>query len=111
MRARQTWWLWLWLSPKEASLRLRALQGPPQPSLLLPRLPGLTSSKPWPWPTCARTKRAPDLPPSSLQIRIWARPSATAAGHGEYALNVTGRILNFFAQHYNTAYPLDKSGE
>lgn len=44
-------------------------------------------------------------------IRIWARPSATAAGHGLYALNVTGRILNFFAQHYNTPYPLDKSDQ
>nr|KAF6283454.1 alanyl aminopeptidase, membrane [Pipistrellus kuhlii] len=44
-------------------------------------------------------------------IRIWARPSATEAGHGQYALNVTGSILNFFAQHYNTAYPLEKSDQ
>lgn len=44
-------------------------------------------------------------------IRIWARPSATMAGHGDYALNVTGPILNFFAQHYNTPYPLDKSDQ
>lgn len=47
----------------------------------------------------------------NVLIRIWARPSATAAGHGQYALNVTGRILNFFAQHYNTPYPLDKSDQ
>ncbi|XP_005885265.1 PREDICTED: aminopeptidase N [Myotis brandtii] len=47
----------------------------------------------------------------NVLIRIWARPSATAAGHGQYALNVTGRILNFFAQHYNTPYPLDKSAQ
>ncbi|XP_070256863.1 aminopeptidase N [Myotis yumanensis] len=47
----------------------------------------------------------------NVLIRIWARPSATEAGHGQYALNVTGRILNFFAQHYNTAYPLDKSDQ
>lgn len=53
----------------------------------------------------------PDLLPFILQIRIWARPSAIDAGHGDYALQVTGPILNFFAQHYNTAYPLEKSGE
>ncbi|ELK31044.1 Aminopeptidase N [Myotis davidii] len=47
----------------------------------------------------------------NVLIRIWARPSATTAGHGQYALNVTGRILNFFAQHYNTSYPLDKSDQ
>ncbi|KAL6031044.1 hypothetical protein STEG23_030882, partial [Scotinomys teguina] len=46
-----------------------------------------------------------------VQIRIWARPSAIAEGHGDYALNVTGPILSFFAQHYNTAYPLDKSDQ
>lgn len=110
MGARHSGGLWLLLSPKESSLGLKAPQGP-QPALLLIRSPGLTSSEPWTRPTCTRTKRAPDLPPSSLQIRIWARPSAIAAGHGQYALNVTGRILNFFAQHYNTAYPLEKSGE
>ncbi|WP_432214770.1 M1 family aminopeptidase, partial [Salmonella enterica] len=32
-------------------------------------------------------------------------------GHGDYALQVTGPILNFFAQHYNTAYPLEKSDQ
>uniref|UniRef100_A0A9L0SI61 Aminopeptidase n=1 Tax=Equus caballus TaxID=9796 RepID=A0A9L0SI61_HORSE len=47
----------------------------------------------------------------SKVIRIWARPSATAEGHGSYALNVTGPILSFFAGHYDTPYPLDKSGE
>lgn len=44
-------------------------------------------------------------------IRIWARPSATEAGHGQYALNVTGLILSFFAEHYNTPYPLKKSDQ
>ncbi|XP_003515343.3 aminopeptidase N isoform X1, partial [Cricetulus griseus] len=44
-------------------------------------------------------------------IRIWARPSAIDEGHGDYALNVTGPILNFFAQHYNTSYPLEKSDQ
>ncbi|XP_058521574.1 aminopeptidase N isoform X1 [Ochotona princeps] len=44
-------------------------------------------------------------------IRIWARPAAIDEGHGEYALNVTGPILEFFAQHYNTSYPLPKSDQ
>lgn len=49
--------------------------------------------------------------PNRVQIRIWARPSAIDEGHGDYALQVTGPILNFFAQHYNTAYPLEKSDQ
>lgn len=49
--------------------------------------------------------------PDDVLIRIWARPSATAEGHGSYALNVTGPILSFFAGHYDTPYPLDKSDQ
>lgn len=49
--------------------------------------------------------------PNGVQIRIWARPKATTDRHGLYALNVTGPILNFFANHYNTAYPLPKSDQ
>ncbi|NXD18369.1 AMPN Aminopeptidase, partial [Nothocercus nigrocapillus] len=45
------------------------------------------------------------------QIRIWGRPQAIDEGQGEYALNVTGPILNFFEGHYNTAYPLPKSDQ
>ncbi|XP_034376252.1 aminopeptidase N [Arvicanthis niloticus] len=48
---------------------------------------------------------------SGVQIRIWARPSAIDQGHGDYALSVTGPILDFFAQHYNTSYPLPKSDQ
>lgn len=44
-------------------------------------------------------------------IRIWGRPQAIAAGQGEYALNVTGPILKFFENHYNTSYPLPKSDQ
>ncbi|XP_066886007.1 aminopeptidase N isoform X2 [Kogia breviceps] len=49
--------------------------------------------------------------PNDVQIRIWARPNATAEGHGIYALNVTGPILNFFASHFETRYPLPKSDQ
>uniref|UniRef100_A0A0P6IZN9 Aminopeptidase n=1 Tax=Heterocephalus glaber TaxID=10181 RepID=A0A0P6IZN9_HETGA len=51
------------------------------------------------------------LSPGNVKIRIWARPSAIAEGHGAYALNVTGPILNFFAEHYDTPYPLEKSDQ
>ncbi|XP_062947896.1 aminopeptidase N [Cynocephalus volans] len=49
--------------------------------------------------------------PNGVMIRIWARPNAIAEGHGEYALNITGPILNFFADHYDTPYPLEKSDQ
>ncbi|KAM9124594.1 aminopeptidase N [Pangshura tecta] len=47
----------------------------------------------------------------NVLIRIWGRPQAIAAGQGDYALSVTGPILKFFENHYNTTYPLPKSGE
>lgn len=48
---------------------------------------------------------------NNVLIRIWARPSAIQEGHGAYALNVTGPILDFFARHYDTPYPLQKSDQ
>ncbi|NXW64321.1 AMPN Aminopeptidase, partial [Eurystomus gularis] len=47
----------------------------------------------------------------NVLIRIWGRPKAIREGQGEYALQVTGPILNFFERHYNTAYPLLKSDQ
>ncbi|KAM6388236.1 aminopeptidase N isoform 1-T2 [Pluvialis apricaria] len=44
-------------------------------------------------------------------IRIWGRPTAIAEGQGDYALQVTGPILNFFERHYDTPYPLPKSDQ
>ncbi|NWI25638.1 AMPN Aminopeptidase, partial [Sula dactylatra] len=44
-------------------------------------------------------------------IRIWGRPKAINEGQGNYALSVTGPILNFFERHYNTPYPLPKSDQ
>ncbi|NXI24632.1 AMPN Aminopeptidase, partial [Sterrhoptilus dennistouni] len=44
-------------------------------------------------------------------IRIWGRPKAIDEGQGDYALNVTGPILEFFEDHYNTTYPLPKSDQ
>ncbi|NXP68952.1 AMPN Aminopeptidase, partial [Chloropsis cyanopogon] len=47
----------------------------------------------------------------NILIRIWGRPKAIAEGQGNYALNVTGPILRFFEEHYNTSYPLPKSDQ
>ncbi|CAM9811780.1 unnamed protein product [Lampetra fluviatilis] len=48
---------------------------------------------------------------NGAQIRIWARPQAVDDGQADYALNITGNILNFFADYYKVAYPLPKSDQ
>uniref|UniRef100_A0A7N5K9B6 Aminopeptidase n=1 Tax=Ailuropoda melanoleuca TaxID=9646 RepID=A0A7N5K9B6_AILME len=48
---------------------------------------------------------------NNILIRIWGRPKAIEEGQGDYALSVTGRILNFFGRHYGTPYPLNKSDQ
>ncbi|XP_030045538.1 aminopeptidase Ey [Microcaecilia unicolor] len=48
---------------------------------------------------------------SKPQIRIWARKKAIRENQGEYALNVTGTILNYFDRYYNVSYPLPKSDQ
>uniref|UniRef100_A0A8C9VNP9 Aminopeptidase n=1 Tax=Scleropages formosus TaxID=113540 RepID=A0A8C9VNP9_SCLFO len=47
----------------------------------------------------------------NVSIRIWARKKAIEEGQGEYALNVTGPILKFFEDYYNSSYPLSKSDQ
>ncbi|XP_056454635.1 aminopeptidase N-like isoform X2 [Gadus chalcogrammus] len=44
-------------------------------------------------------------------IRIWARRSAIEEGQGDYALSLTGPILEFFQEYYNITYPLSKSDQ
>ncbi|XP_030312796.1 aminopeptidase N [Calypte anna] len=44
-------------------------------------------------------------------IRIWGRPEAIAQGQGDYALNVTGPILNFYESLYDEKFPLPKSDQ
>uniref|UniRef100_A0A3P8RY14 Aminopeptidase n=1 Tax=Amphiprion percula TaxID=161767 RepID=A0A3P8RY14_AMPPE len=46
-----------------------------------------------------------------VQIRIWARRKAIEQGQGDYALNVTGPVLDFFQSYYNISYPLSKSDQ
>ncbi|XP_008309650.1 aminopeptidase N-like [Cynoglossus semilaevis] len=44
-------------------------------------------------------------------IRIWARRTAIQLGQGDYALRVTGPVLQFFQSYYNISYPLSKSDQ
>ncbi|XP_066503401.1 aminopeptidase N-like [Hoplias malabaricus] len=56
-------------------------------------------------------KSIQSLAEAKVLIRIWARRQAIEAGHGDYALNITGSILDFFQQYYNSKYPLRKSDQ
>uniref|UniRef100_A0A671Y3W1 Aminopeptidase n=1 Tax=Sparus aurata TaxID=8175 RepID=A0A671Y3W1_SPAAU len=48
---------------------------------------------------------------SNLLVRIWARRKAINDRQGDYALNVTGPILQFYERYYNASYPLSKSDQ
>ncbi|KAM8895416.1 aminopeptidase N-like isoform 1-T3 [Spinachia spinachia] len=48
---------------------------------------------------------------NELLIRIWARRKAIECQQGDYALNVTGAILQFYEHYYNATYPLSKSDQ
>ncbi|KAF3686902.1 Aminopeptidase N [Channa argus] len=48
---------------------------------------------------------------NNLLIRIWARKKAIDDKQGDYALNVTGPILQFYEHYYNATYPLSKSDQ
>lgn len=50
----------------------------------------------------------PDLPP---QVRLYARPDAIASGAGDYALDVTKRMLGFYQDYFQVEYSLPKLGE
>ncbi|XP_029317153.1 aminopeptidase N-like [Cottoperca gobio] len=48
---------------------------------------------------------------NNLLIRIWARRKAIEDRQGDYALNVTGPMLQFYEHYYNATYPLSKSDQ
>ncbi|KAM7423676.1 hypothetical protein PAMA_000166 [Pampus argenteus] len=50
-------------------------------------------------------------PNADVLIRIWARRKAIEEGQGDYALEKTGPILEFFEKYYNASYPLSKSDQ
>ncbi|KAM3926243.1 aminopeptidase N-like [Leptodactylus fuscus] len=45
------------------------------------------------------------------RIKIWGRKTAIDGKQGDYALNVTGKILDFFESYYGVRYPLPKSDQ
>ncbi|XP_072258837.1 aminopeptidase N-like [Pyxicephalus adspersus] len=45
------------------------------------------------------------------KVKIWGRKKAIDLGQGQYALNVTKPILEFFESYYNVPYPLPKSDQ
>ncbi|XP_044046036.1 aminopeptidase N-like [Siniperca chuatsi] len=48
---------------------------------------------------------------NSLLVRIWARRKAINDRQGDYALNITGPIFQFYEHYYNATYPLSKSDQ
>ncbi|KAM8750250.1 aminopeptidase N-like [Acanthopagrus schlegelii] len=40
----------------------------------------------------------------NMEIKTYARPEATAAGHTQYAANVTGRLLEFYEKLFEISY-------
>ncbi|RVE72148.1 hypothetical protein OJAV_G00059050 [Oryzias javanicus] len=44
-------------------------------------------------------------------VRIWARRKTIEQGQGDYALNLTGPILDFLQSYYGIPYPLSKSDQ
>ncbi|XP_049578753.1 aminopeptidase N-like [Syngnathus scovelli] len=43
-----------------------------------------------------------------ILLRVWARRKSMEQGQGNYALNVTGPVLEFLQFYYNISYPLRK---
>ncbi|XP_048097184.1 aminopeptidase N-like [Alosa alosa] len=43
-----------------------------------------------------------------VNIKVWARPEAIAAGHAKYAETVTPKILNFYEMEFGINYPVSK---
>ncbi|KAM6946022.1 alanyl (membrane) aminopeptidase-like b [Aplochiton taeniatus] len=43
-----------------------------------------------------------------VAIKTYARPEAIAAGHADYAANITGKILDFYQTHFAMRYPMNK---
>ncbi|XP_069480419.1 aminopeptidase N-like [Ambystoma mexicanum] len=48
---------------------------------------------------------------NGVQIRVWAPSKAIEENQAAYALNMTGPVLNFYANYYNVTYPLPKSDQ
>lgn len=45
------------------------------------------------------------------QIRLYARPDAIRRGSGDYALNITRRLIEFYEDYFKVPYSLPKLGK
>ncbi|XP_078075905.1 thyrotropin-releasing hormone-degrading ectoenzyme-like [Mustelus asterias] len=45
---------------------------------------------------------------SGITVRLYARPDAIQQGSGDYALNITKRLLEFYEDYFNVSYSLPK---
>lgn len=45
----------------------------------------------------------------NIEIEVAARPDAIEAGHGDYGLDETARIIDFYSDYFDNIYPLPKS--
>ena len=44
-------------------------------------------------------------------VEVAGRPDAILNGDGDFALNETMEIIDFYANYFNVSYPLDKSSK
>lgn len=45
------------------------------------------------------------------KIRLYARPNAINRGSGDYALNITKKLLQFYEDYFKVKYSLPKLGK
>ncbi|XP_035700559.1 aminopeptidase N [Folsomia candida] len=42
------------------------------------------------------------------QVRVWSTPDHIRNGYGNYSVNITAKLLDFFDDFFNTTYPMTK---
>uniref|UniRef100_UPI00398EB968 thyrotropin-releasing hormone-degrading ectoenzyme-like n=1 Tax=Pristiophorus japonicus TaxID=55135 RepID=UPI00398EB968 len=59
------------------------------------------------WAICNFTYKE-TVTDSGITVRLYARPDAIQRGSGDYALNITKRLLEFYEDYFNVSYSLPK---
>ncbi|KPP64599.1 hypothetical protein Z043_117035, partial [Scleropages formosus] len=62
------------------------------------------------WAVCNFTYKE-SFTRSGVLIRLYARPDAIGRGYGDYALNITKRLLQFYEDYFKVKYSLPKLEE
>ncbi|XP_041853579.1 alanyl (membrane) aminopeptidase a isoform X2 [Melanotaenia boesemani] len=58
--------------------------------------------------TVSEFEKSVESKSNRVKIKTYARPEAIAAGHAEYAANITGQILSYFEDHLEIEYGMNK---